>query len=505
MATWIYRASSARATGEATFDLATNSNIIVRNVLGKKGQVVANVGNINPGDRIYLVYAGDRENRILKAIIDEPTNPHPSAPAVDVISGTAANHLAEYGYELLANGTLEVIRLTATVEFVTEINPPFRGQSTIQRLTDQIVIELLGEQSAQAEDPESLLEHQPKETSRSNTLETDRSEDVDDSTGYIANNVVGNSLAFADRSASRFDRYIMIDWSSCSTPVQGKDSVWFADLRRNGDCEDCNFPTRDACITYLIDQLRASATVGERVLVGFDFAFGYPKGFVNALRLADWRALTAHFHANVQDTPNNAHNRDDFARSLNQSLGRSPGPFWGVHRRAECERLTSCRVGRFEFPFHVNGECLKEFRCTELATKRQRVTPQSVWKLNQGVSVGGQAIMGIGRLHQLLAEVPSLTVWPQLTGWGLPEASSLIVVEIFPSLVHYHHIMARADLGPMYRDRAQVRACCEHACELDRLGQLADYFDQPSNLEGGDSEYIAREEGWILWSNVIDE
>jgi hypothetical protein len=153
----------------------------------------------------------------------------------------------------------------------------------------------------------------------------------------------------------------------------------------------------------------------------------------------------------------------------------------------------------------VNGECLKEFRCTELATKRQRVTPQSVWKLNQGVSVGGQAIMGIGRLHQLLAEVPSLTVWPQLTGWGLPEASSLIVVEIFPSLVHYHHIMARADLGPMYRDRAQVRACCEHACELDRLGQLADYFDQPSNLEGGDSEYIAREEGWILWSNVIDE
>lgn len=306
-------------------------------------------------------------------------------------------------------------------------------------------------------------------------------------------------------NVNKFDRYIMIDWSSCATPVQGADSVWVADLRRNGHCHDQNFSTRKACIRYLIQELQASVKVGEHVLVGFDFAFGYPKGFINALRLADWQCLTAYFHESVQDDANNAHNRDDFARSLNQNLGRSPGPFWGVRHAAACEYLTSCRVGYFEFPFHVNGECLREFRRTELSVRRQKVTPQSVWKLNQGVSVGGQSIMGIGRLHQLLQEVPSLTVWPQLTGWRLPKDFLIVVAEIFPSLVPYQRMMERQDLGFMYRDRAQVRACCEHARELDRVGQLADYFEQPGNLEGGESESIAREEGWILWSNVIDE
>jgi hypothetical protein len=494
MATWIYRASPTKANGESTFDLATNSNIIVRNVRGRNRQVIPNVGRLNPGDRIYLVYAQDHENRILKAIIDEPINPHPSAPGVDVISGMAAINLAKYGYELLQNETLEIIRLAETVQFASEVSFPFRGRNAIHKLTDQAVIELLGKQSAHADDPE-LGPAPPSQTSSNETPQSYWSEAGG----------AGKSFELAEGSASRFDRYIMIDWSSRSTPVKGADSVWVSDLRQNGDCEDYNFHTREACMQHLIQQLRRAVAVGERVLVGFDFAFGYPKGFVKALGLADWRELTAQFYENVQDATNNAQNRDDFARALNRDLGRSPGPFWGVNRRAECEQLTSCRVGYFEFPFQVNGQSLTEFRYTEISTRQQRVTPQSVWKLNQGVSVGGQTIMGIGRLHQLLAEVPSVTIWPQLTGWGLPDVSSIVVAEIFPSLLPYKHIMERQDLGPMYRDRAQVRACSQYARDLDISGRLVAYFDQPRDLNGGDSESISKEEGWILWSNVIDQ
>lgn len=66
---------------------------------------------MRPGDAIYLVYRRDQSRRILKALIAPPANPHPTAPAVDVIAGNSAVELSSVHYPLLPDGTIEVIPL----------------------------------------------------------------------------------------------------------------------------------------------------------------------------------------------------------------------------------------------------------------------------------------------------------------------------------------------------------------------------------------------------------
>ena len=331
-------------------------------------------------------------------------------------------------------------------------------------------------------------------------------------TGRISSDKLVDNAATAARPAADtfgqpassclFDRYIMIDWSSRSVPAVGEDSVWLADVYRTeqNPQEPRNFDTREACIQYLIEELQASVKAGHRVLVGFDFAFGYPLGVLEAMQLQSWRDLIQYFRDNVHDHADNQHNRDDFARAVNQFLGDGPGPFWGPPTAAACNVLPRRRVGFFAFPYAVNGILLHEFRHTEHATRIQGATPQSVWKLNQGVSVGGQTIMGIGRLSQLLHNVPSATIWPQLTGWGLPPEHSVVVAEKLPSLIPHHQYLELGHPNERCRDSAQMLACCHEARRLDLPGELKDFFAQPENIPTELSLRIAHEEGWILWS-----
>jgi hypothetical protein len=108
--------------------------------------------------------------------------------------------------------------------------------------------------------------------------------------------------------------------------------------------------------------------------------------------------------------------------------------------------------------------------------------------------------MGIGRLSQLLHNVPSATVWPQLTGWELPPEHSVVVAEIFPSLMPDHQYLELGNPNERCRDSAQMLACCHKARRLDQLGKLTDFFAQPENIPAELSLRIAHEEGWILWS-----
>jgi len=136
---------------------------------------------------------------------------------------------------------------------------------------------------------------------------------------------------------------------------------------------------------------------------------------------------------------------------------------------------------------------LEEWRATDLAARR-RVTTQSVWKLNCGVSVGGQTILGIKHLDDLARAVGGHR-WP-FEGWTTPTEPAVWFAEIFPSLVQYPEW---ADEYKKRRDRMQVQSCLRRAAERDAAGKLKGDFAKPGMLDTVTLTRVEGEEGWMLW------
>lgn len=101
--------------------------------------------------------------------------------------------------------------------------------------------------------------------------------------------------------ARLFDRYIAIDWSAHNRPKFGRDSIWVAVASTASETiETVNIGTRRQVEGWLLQQLAAAVHRRERVLVGFDFPYGYPAGFASALGVTDtsckgvWSYLASH-------------------------------------------------------------------------------------------------------------------------------------------------------------------------------------------------------------------
>ena len=80
-----------------------------------------------------------------------------------------------------------------------------------------------------------------------------------------------------------FDRYLVVDWSARNRPGGGKDSVWVCVLDAAGRISTQNPSTRGRAELMIRDALGRFVASGERVLVGFDFPYGYPAGLAAAL------------------------------------------------------------------------------------------------------------------------------------------------------------------------------------------------------------------------------
>src|SRR4029077_10604297 len=102
-----------------------------------------------------------------------------------------------------------------------------------------------------------------------------------------------------------FDTYVIVDWSAASQPKTGRDSIWIC--RRDAEGESVwNPPTRHAAKGLLADLLARASARGERVILGFDFPFGYPEGFAARLGLGGtpWRALWNEIAGQLHDDEN---------------------------------------------------------------------------------------------------------------------------------------------------------------------------------------------------------
>ena len=92
-----------------------------------------------------------------------------------------------------------------------------------------------------------------------------------------------------------FDSYLMVDWSANSKPKTGKDSIWWCLVERTEGKTDTVLTKNPSTRTQATDQIKLllleQTNKGNRVLVGFDFAYCYPKGLASQLGLAPDEAL----------------------------------------------------------------------------------------------------------------------------------------------------------------------------------------------------------------------
>lgn len=277
-----------------------------------------------------------------------------------------------------------------------------------------------------------------------------------------------------------FDTYIFVDWSGrykLGPPQPDKDNVWIGEHYSNEKYCEKYCRSRSACTEYLFDILKNCIRKRSRVLIGFDFPYGYPKGFANALELDNgpqsWSLIWEELSNRIQDEDNNNNNRFQVANDLNARIGGSPpGPFWGHPQGQTWTNLMPRSPG---FPFRTaNGISLERFRLVE---KRIRGV-QETWKLFGKGSVGSQALVGIPRLYELRNHKdlsrPS-KIWPFETGFSkkpFPKQGPFILhAEIWPGIVskETQRIISegKSEGKPLINDKAQVQAMCKWTAELD--------------------------------------
>ena len=498
--TWVYLASSAQTDLAATLESVLEDRLLWRPATNSLGALIANVGNLEVGDWLLLAWRGDR-TAYLRCRIAAPLRPvvvNGRSLVIDRIGGAEADALGSHGFGDGREHSFEAIRLDEIDECCFRLCGEYGGNNALHRIDPRDE-----EQRAAAGSipPSALTRGErriPEAPRRSGTGPVRRNMPLPAARqpGVDALRIPGP----APRRA--FDAYLMVDWSSSSTPTTGKDSIWVASgcWAHEGFSagEPENLSTRAAAVGRIGEMVRRWRNEGLRVLVGLDFAFGYPAGFAEALGLAAgrdaWRAVHAHVVASVTDDDRNRHNRDAFAEACNRAIApKGPGPFWACTATAATPHLTQQRKGIFAFPYAGR---LAEWRIVDERARARTVT-QSVWKLNCGVSVGGQTILGIKHLHEMATALGARR-WPFDTGWTTPPAGQGAVwfAEIFPSLVRY------AEWDEEYakrRDRTQVQSCVRRAAEDDRAGALAGWFAEPAGLSAEQAWRVVSEEGWILW------
>ncbi|HEY9010636.1 MAG TPA: hypothetical protein VIN06_06435 [Devosia sp.] len=345
-----------------------------------------------------------------------------------------------------------------------------------------------------------------------------------------------------------YDRYIAVDWSANNGPKTGRDSIWIGEATPAGLVASRNPATRTAAMTDVERTLVAARSRGERVMVGFDFVFGFPVGAAAAIAqvAAPSSALSGTFsHEGRRES---GRDRTTSPSPLMGEGGRRPdegGPLapasqsglppprgegtgeGGAFDSSPWSLLWSTLhtliidtdqnlSNRFEVAAHINrataprfwghphGRSYQHLAPTRAGTdylaiaERRAVEtrirgPQPVWKLTGVGSVGSQTLLGIPRLetlrrHPVLGR--DIAIWPFDTSFERNLLAPITVVEIYPSFFPL-------DITAVPRDRAQVETCVLRYAALDAAGLLSPFLSAPADLSAEHRATAIAEEGWI--------
>ncbi|AFO90059.1 molybdopterin guanine dinucleotide synthesis [Phaeobacter inhibens] len=264
--------------------------------------------------------------------------------------------------------------------------------------------------------------------------------------------------------------FAMVDWSGGkdrgATPC--KDAIW-ACVRRDGATGDPLYlRNRQLAEDWLAGLIEAELTAGRRLLLGFDFPFGYPAGFCRAVTGSDDPLDLWHwFETRIEDAPGD-NNRFDLAGSINRQFG-GQGPFWANGLKRDIPGLPR-KKDNYRNPF-------PERRAVEHYDKRSF----TCWQMAGAGAVGSQVMMGLPVLDRLRRRFArQVAVWP-----FEPLDKPVALVEIWPTLL--------AGPGPNHwiKDAWQV-----HKVALELAGLPVAELQQLLTV-------TAPEEGWILGVDQI--
>jgi precorrin-8X/cobalt-precorrin-8 methylmutase len=283
-----------------------------------------------------------------------------------------------------------------------------------------------------------------------------------------------------------FDRFVVVDWSARSTPMNGADSIWIGIEDATGT-RSCNPRTR-AEAADVLDGLVDGATA-DRTLIGVDFSLGHPAGTADALDLdlaAPWRSTWDLLADLVVDEPNNRNNRFEVAALLNERMTGGIGPYWGCPPSARSVTLASTKP--------PVGGSLPEWRCVETRLRAQGRRPFSAWQLLGAGAVGSQTVLGIPRLARLVDRLGGdrAAVWPFTTGLVAPVCvpGSVVIAEVWPSMLPI------ADDSRRVRDQVQVETAVAWLATCARSGTLSAMFNP--RVDADEAGPVVAEEGWVL-------
>ncbi|HKL44652.1 MAG TPA: gephyrin-like molybdotransferase Glp [Roseovarius sp.] len=271
-----------------------------------------------------------------------------------------------------------------------------------------------------------------------------------------------------------FDSFAVVDWSGGNDTGARprRDAIWLG-LARAGEAQRPpprylrNRLEAEAALGDLIDTERAA---GRRLLIGFDFPFGYPSGFATALTgRADPLAVWHWLEARIEDSPR-ANNRFAVASAINLALGEGRGPFWGNARPAHDVPGLPRTKSDYANPF-------PERRAAEDLARGSF----TCWQLAGAGAVGSQVLMGLPVLERLRRRfAPDLAVWPFQPFADAP----VVFAEIWPTLID--GAVKRASARGGIRDAHQVNLLAGALARLP-IDELIAMLDCD-----------AAEEGWIM-------
>ena len=312
-----------------------------------------------------------------------------------------------------------------------------------------------------------------------------------------------------DATQRLFDRYVMVDWSAASSPRLGRDSIWIAERTYDDRAAaPMNIPTRAAAMAALTDLVMT--TRDERVLIGFDFTFGYPTGTAELITgggpgatWADvWRWMAEH----ISDNENNRNDRFDVAAQLNSHIDARTGiaPFWGYPGRARDDALSRTRPaiwGGDDAVTHrgatTPGFGAREYRVSEERVRARGYRPFPAWQLAYPGSVGSQMMLGMHHLERWRHDAHldgRVRVWPFDTGVGpasgVVDAGTVLVAEVWPSMFDIDR--ERHDIV----DAAQVLTVVDLLADADASSTLSTWF--APDLTEQERTHVLTEEGWTL-------
>lgn len=267
-----------------------------------------------------------------------------------------------------------------------------------------------------------------------------------------------------------FDTVVTVDWSGGvqKSVKPCADAIWVSVKRYGQQFAPLYFHSRQAVEPWLADLIETELSAGRRLFLGFDFAFGYPAGFGQALTGSnDPLAVWSWFAERIEDHPK-SNNRYDIASEINRNMGGC-GPFWGCPKSAATEFLSTHKSDRDTTPF------------AERRTVEDMASGAfTLWQLAYPGAVGSQVMMGMPVLHRLRQMFKDrIAVWP-----FEPLDRPVAFVEVWPSLYN-HHITPRLNEHPI-KDAVQMHVLTELIADMPAAELTATLNVSPTS------------EGWIF-------